>query len=168
MLEHFPHHSPLYNRLITMKLTGVVGRHKKVFSGSTIDMDKVLQTKCMLEFDKSFSCPLLGYDDPRDYYTAQSCAQHLQHLNIPLLMVNAEDDPLFVPTLLAIPRKHSKINPYLLYVENEHGGHLGFAQGNVFARHVLWSDEVCLQYIRAVLDRFKQVSVTRKDQRVQN
>ncbi len=41
-----------------------------------------------------------GYSDFNEYRNKESSGNHVHRVNVPLLVVNAKDDPLFSPELL--------------------------------------------------------------------
>ena len=75
-------------------------RHQDTFKDTSINIEKALSARSLVDFDNHFSCPLLGYKDPGAYYTEQSCSERLHMIRSPVLLLNAADDPLLVPGLV--------------------------------------------------------------------
>lgn len=77
------------------------------------------------EFDTRYTAPLHGFADANDFYSRASCYPYLPNIQIPALIVNAENDPFLpracYPTGLAQHHTH-------LHLEiPARGGHVGFS-----------------------------------------
>ncbi len=57
------------------------------------DLDKVFSSRTIRDFDSHFTSPLFGYSDVREYYADASLAGKLHNIHIPVLALNALDDP---------------------------------------------------------------------------
>ncbi len=74
------------------------------------------------EFDDAFTAPVCGYGTADNYYRQASSLQLLPSINLPTLILAAEDDPLVLAEPLRKARLSSSTWLHLL----RHGGHLGF------------------------------------------
>lgn len=82
----------------------------------------------LLEFDNIYTAPAHGFKDAYDYYEKNSSLQFLPNINIPVYLLNAENDSFLsaecYPKQLASKMKN-------LYLEiPKYGGHVGFHQTN--------------------------------------
>ena len=82
----------------------------------------------LLEFDNVYTAPAHGFKDAFDYYEKNSSLQFLPKIQIPVLVLNAENDSFLssecYPTELASKMKN-------LFLETpKYGGHVGFHQTN--------------------------------------
>jgi abhydrolase domain-containing protein 1/3 len=59
----------------------------------------VLSSKTIKEFDDRFTSRLFGYTDVKDYYNDACLVGKLKLMKIPVLALNAEDDPFQVQTI---------------------------------------------------------------------
>jgi hypothetical protein len=73
-------------------------------------------------FDEAFTAPLHGFADAEDYYARCSARPLLENLQVPALLLNAQDDPLLAPASYPELRDH----PYLFVEMPAHGGHVAF------------------------------------------
>ena len=76
------------------------------------------------EFDDAITAPCFGYRDAQEYYEAASARKVVAQVNVPMLMITAQDDP-FVPYesfLAALVEE----NPAIRFVAPPHGGHCAF------------------------------------------
>lgn len=82
----------------------------------------------LLEFDNLYTAPAHGFKDALDYYEKNSSLQFLPNIQIPVYILNAENDSFLstdcYPTALASKMKnlHLEIPKY--------GGHVGYHQTN--------------------------------------
>jgi predicted alpha/beta-fold hydrolase len=96
----------------------------------------------LLEFDNLYTAPAHGFKDALDYYEKNSSLQFLPNIQIPLYILNAENDSFLssecYPTELASKMKnlHLEIPKY--------GGHVGFHQTN----KLYYSEEKALQFLK--------------------
>ena len=61
-------------------------------------LDFDLQSSTVREFDTEFTAKLFGYDSWQEYYADASSHDKLHHVKVPVLAVNAADDPFFPHT----------------------------------------------------------------------
>ncbi len=101
------------------------------------------QVHSIWAFDDLYTAPLFGFGTAAHYYATQSSANFLEHIQVPSLIVAAQDDPLVPFDMYRRPVFQE--NPALTLVAPEHGGHLGF-----LSRHKprFWIDEIVLSWIR--------------------
>ena len=97
------------------------------------------------EFDDLVTAPLHGFRNTDDYWTRASAKPWLRRIEVPVLMVNARDDP-FLPSG-ALPAPYEVANSVLLE-QPEHGGHVGFVSGR-FPGNLDWLPARVLEFFRA-------------------
>jgi predicted alpha/beta-fold hydrolase len=121
-------------QLLTFKNTAYAERFKKnllgklkskqaLFPSKITDAD-IQKINTLKDFDDVYTSRAHGFTDAMDYYTQCSCRQFLPNINIPSLIINAQNDSFLgeacYPTTEA---KHSKH----VYLEiPKYGGHVGF------------------------------------------
>jgi hypothetical protein len=67
--------------------------------------------------------------DVDEYYESQSSIRAMPDVAIPMLCLNARDDPLIDPSLVNSGINAAKANPNVITVLTSHGGHLGWVHG---------------------------------------
>jgi hypothetical protein len=77
------------------------------------------------EFDNRYTAPIHGFTDAQDFYIRASCNPYLESIRIPVLLVNAENDP-FLPKA-CYPIEIARNHPYLHLEIPKQGGHVGFS-----------------------------------------
>lgn len=95
--------------------------------------------------DEATVCPLHGYRDADDYYTSNDPRPILGKIEVPTLMVNAEDDP--VVSVMTIPIDEARKNPRLYLALTKRGGHIGWGSGGLGAE--CWTDSMAVRFLRA-------------------
>ena len=54
----------------------------------------LLQAQTLREFDDRFTSKMFGFKDWKEYYSNGHAFKKLPYVDIPTLIINAEDDPL--------------------------------------------------------------------------
>ena len=104
------------------------------------------ELKHFSDFDNRFTAPLHGFKDAEDFYTQASANTHLPLVKVPVLLVNAKNDPMLPDSCypVDIARKH----PFVYLEIPEKGGHVGFTlsgnKGN-------WAEKRALQFAEQIL-----------------
>lgn len=91
------------------------------------DMERVLRSKTIKEFDSEFTVKLFGYRDVDHYYTDATLTDKIHNIKVPVLCLSAADDP-FQP-LEALPLNDIESSSHVAMVVTARGGHIGFLEG---------------------------------------
>jgi predicted alpha/beta-fold hydrolase len=78
--------------------------------------------KKIRDFDDYYTRAVWGYASVSDYYAEGSAARWLQKVNVPTLILAAEDDPIVPPSVF----KDTPVSPCVRVHLSQSGGHLGF------------------------------------------
>lgn len=89
---------PGFNKMMCRHLTNglcdTVSRYEILRDGGDQwDMEQVLQSRTIREFDKHFTSKHFGFDSVNAYYDAATLHNKLHMINVPLLCLSAADDP---------------------------------------------------------------------------
>jgi uncharacterized protein len=76
----------------------------------------------IIDFDELFTAPIAGYDSARQYYRACSAEPLLPSINVPTLILSAQDDPLIPRHVLERAQRSEHVSLHIA----EGGGHLGY------------------------------------------
>eukprot|EP00794_Sanderia_malayensis_P012232 gene12232-13493_t len=142
----------LFNRHLTQKLLGLVDQNLHVFEqhlgNLPYELDHVMKSKSIREFDERFTSRTFGYNGHIEYYNAASLdAAPLENINVPTLFLNSTDDP-FAPGN-SIPTEIIKKNPLLAVIITHYGGHIGFTEG-FFIKSRSIVENTFMQFAKAV------------------
>lgn len=103
--------------------------------------------------DTNFTRPFLGFKTVEDLYRWACCIYVMDQIkDFPLLLVNAGDDPLIPSSAVEnVLNAHSRLNNRAIGLITQHGGHLGFYEGNFCARRrISWMDKVSVLHARSI------------------
>ncbi len=121
-----------FNRLVytrmflnTMKPKALLKlkQHPKLF-----DVQRMLASRDLFEFDNAFTAPLHGFKDTTDYWARASAKPVLASIGISALCLNALNDP-FVPAS-SLPTT-AQVSKHVSLWHSKGGGHVGFASGSI-------------------------------------
>lgn len=107
-----------------------------------IDKDELMSVKTFKEFDQAFTLKIhTEYVDAADFYASITSDQYLPNVDVPLLIVNALNDPMLGEKCYPIDLAEKSENIFLEMPKK--GGHVGF---------IIPSDE--FSYMEYAVDRF--------------
>ena len=94
------------------------------------------------DFDDYFTAPIHGFADAADYYAKCSSLPFLHHVQLPTLVINAQDDPFLSET--CFPVAMAKASEALHLLMPRYGGHVGFSlPGETF----YWEEQQILNFV---------------------
>lgn len=135
-----------FNRYLAQRLVEKFKTHRHMF-GTEVNMDQVLKSTTIREFDTHFTSKMFGYESCDHYYHEASLHYKLHAIRVPVLTLNAADDP-FMP-LSGIPVEEALINDNIAMVITSYGGHIGFMEG-VMPRHKNYMYRWVAQFVDCV------------------
>lgn len=98
--------------------------------------------KTVYGFDDAITAKHFGFGDAEGYYGTQSSKLFLAGIEIPTLMIQAEDDPLIPFSVYAHPSISA--NRHIQLAATPHGGHVGFISRRLPR---FWVDEVISHWL---------------------
>ncbi len=110
-------------------------------------LDKI---RTIRQFDDRFTAPHGGFGTAARYYEVASSLQHINKINVPTLIISAEDDPL-VP-IDSFTHIQSSC-PVIELLITKQGGHGGFLQNQTESEHCFdkfWAENRVVDYLREV------------------
>lgn len=138
----------MLNRHLAHCLVQSIREVRHQFESRPLDLDDVLTSSTVREFDTRFTSKMFGFGSVDEYYSAAQLASKLGMVKVPTLALNAEDDP-FQPGD-GIPRLAAQDSSHVAILTTRHGGHIGFMVGCRPSKTVTYSDRVFSQYAQAV------------------
>ncbi len=100
--------------------------------------------KTLEAFDDYFTSKIHGFDGALDYWTKSSALQYLNRINLPCLLINAQDDSFLSEGCFPLDIVQQNENFHLL--APKYGGHCGFA-GATNEKGVLWSEQMTFKFV---------------------
>ena len=92
-----------------------------------VDEEAIKKCKNFYDFDSLYTAPVHGFKSAMDYWTKASAKPWLKYVEVPLLLLNAKNDP-FMPEW-ALPTLND-VSDFVWLDQPEEGGHVGFPTGN--------------------------------------
>lgn len=108
------------------------------------DLQPLRRVRTIRQFDDAYTAPLGGFGDAKNYYFQASAMRLIDRVNIPTLIISAEDDP-FVPGE-QFRRPEVANNPNIRVMLTRHGGHCGFVSADGY-----WAEETVVRFIAAFM-----------------
>lgn len=110
--------------------------------------DEVKSIFTLREFDEVVTAPLYQFRSADHYYRESSCGFVLKHIEQPVLILHAIDDP-FVPPASVPTHQDVATNTQLEVTEG--GGHVGFIKGGLPWRPEYWFNYRVPEFLRDYL-----------------
>jgi len=139
----------IYSLALTHELKNYVKEHRSVFDKvKGLDVDEVLRSTTIKEFDERATVPLWGYSSLQEYYQDASSARYLSDVQVPLMAINALDDP--VVSKDCIPVQEFKQKQNLILVTTRQGGHIGWSEGFNPTSGASWAEKLAIVFLDSV------------------
>ena len=132
----------LYRERFLLRLKRKAREKERRFPG-LLDLDAVLAARTLRRFDELVTAPLHGFDSAQHYYESSSAGPRLAQIARPVLIINADDDPI-VPGA-TIPSTLRTL-PFLTPVLTAHGGHVAFVEGTPL-RPRFWFEPLVTRFL---------------------
>jgi len=140
----------LLSRALAANMIRVFGRHLACLSELPgLEPDKISRARSVREFDSLFVCPMFGFPTVGQYYRRASSIDKILDVKVPLLCLNADDDP--VAPGWALPRAEVAVSSHVTLVVTKHGGHVGWCT-NYKTDSSSWGDGAAVEFLDAVAD----------------
>lgn len=119
---------------------------------STSLLDDLFKRKkiSLVQFDHLITTVKWGFKDAWQYYEHVSSKRFVDKLRIPVLGINALDDPIMGS--VGLPYKEAKANPWFLLAITKRGGHMGWFEQRRDGTLGRWYVKPTVEYFRALLD----------------
>lgn len=95
-----------------------------------IDLAAIERANTIWGFDHELVIPRLGFASVEEYFTASSPFQILHKIDKPTLILYAEDDPMFAPSIIPKLKTVCRHNESLVLSLTKSGGHVGYVSSS--------------------------------------
>jgi len=116
---------------------------KSSFFPDEFPVEKFASIRSLRDFDNTFTGPLHGFHDAEEYYQINSALQFLPGIEVPSLVLNAQNDPFLSPS--CYPRQLAQQLDQVHFEFPIHGGHVGFMQSD--SRQAFYSETRAVEFI---------------------
>ena len=138
----------LYNRMLLTFLQKVVVKTRKNLEDLKLDVDFLLNTNQLKEFDDFYTAKLFGFSCADEYYRNVSSVNEMRNINVPLLCVSAKDDQICFEE--SIPYDDIKLNKNIALLHTSHGTHSGFIENNGIFCVRQWTPKPVVSFLKAI------------------
>jgi len=120
-------------------------RTKARLRPGTFDLSRLGAVRTVRGFDEAFTAPHFGFRNASDYYRRASAMRVIDRIEIPALIITAEDDP-FVPV---DPFRDERVtrNPHIDLRISAHGGHCGFVGERSGEDDGYWAENQIVEFV---------------------
>ena len=142
----------IYDWNLAKALKKIYAKHHPLFLRAVekgmkaYDPDRALTAKTIRDFDDAITRISFGWPSVDEYYAKSSSSLSIPDVKIPLLVIQAEDDP--IAPAHAIPFESLDGNPNCILVMTPTGGHLGWCTSPGIL-DAPWTDMALLEYFKA-------------------
>ena len=146
----------VYDPFFVPKRRAVVKRHSELFQAvKGFSEAEVDAARGAIEFDKAVSLKTSEFATIEEFYEARSSGNVLHKIAVPVLFINAADDPFM--EISAYPEQSIRENEHLFGVLTARGGHLGFMQstGWLGLSNRTWDEVLAAEWLRLQVNRLK-------------
>jgi uncharacterized protein len=133
----------LYTKRFNKSLIKKVLEKSQRFPEFQIDTSNIAKIKTLKDFDDAYTSQLHGFIDAEDYYERNSSLYFLDKINIPTLIINAQNDPFLSKECFPFEKIRHLEKVY--FQAPKMGGHCGFYPDDY--RGVLWSEKRALEWV---------------------
>lgn len=121
-------------------------RYKAKLFPQVYDLSNLDRVTSLAQFDDQFTARMFGFAGIDDYYRQASSRALLNKINVPTLIIHAEDDPFIPFTPLRDPAIAA--NPYLRLVATKRGGHVAFVGRKVSYEDRFWAENRLVEFFK--------------------
>jgi predicted alpha/beta-fold hydrolase len=99
-------------------------RRKNAHYPGAFDLSRLDAIRTVRQFDAAYTAPFFGFASAEDYYHRAAALRVVDRIQVPALVITAEDDPFVPHQSFRDPALVG--NPNVTLVVTKHGGHCGF------------------------------------------
>lgn len=140
----------IYHRDFVYRLKQRMRTKHKLFP-EHYDISELGSVRTLREFDNQFTAKFHGFAGVDDYYTRASSLGVINRIQVPTLIIHAQDDPFIPYHPLLDPAVTD--NPYILLIAPERGGHVAFLSASAGEDpDVFWAENRVVEFCRLAND----------------
>lgn len=135
---------PVYSKIMTKKLVNKFIQPYAATWGTSDTLSKVMRAKNLFEFEQAYF-EMAGYTDYQSYSQATNPIYVFENVKIPLMILNAEDDPVCHIRNFEPYKSVIESMPNIVVVTTKKGSHCGYYAG---VRHThSWAHKLMAEFL---------------------
>jgi len=144
------HRYRIYSQGLMGELHQYIKNNEQIFKQiPNIDMEELKRCKTIRDFDTAAMIKMWPHRNTEEYYAAASCHLVIDKVKVPLLCINARDDPICPSE--AIPAETYLKNSNLIFCVTNCGGHIAWLEGFPIFWKTSWCDRLLSSYFTNIL-----------------
>jgi len=125
-------------------------RRKAAHFPGVFDLSRLGSIRTVRQFDAAYTAPYFGFASAEDYYHRAAALRVIDRIQVPALVITAEDDP-FVPAD-SFRDPAIAANPNVTLTVTKHGGHCGFlADANGTGEDGYWAERRIVDFATSIV-----------------
>eukprot|EP01024_Parvocaulis_polyphysoides_P017602 TRINITY_DN17777_c1_g1_i1.p1 TRINITY_DN17777_c1_g1~~TRINITY_DN17777_c1_g1_i1.p1 ORF type:complete len:455 (-),score=35.28 TRINITY_DN17777_c1_g1_i1:262-1626(-) len=141
----------VYDWRLGTGLAKIFGEHQELFRNrEDLDIQLALNSKTVRDFDEAITRRVFGWPTVDHYYAGSCSCNALPNVRIPLLCVQAQDDPIAIKQ--SIPYDEVNANDNCILYVTPYGGHLGWIAGQNAPFGAPWPDQLVINYLQFIFN----------------
>ena len=110
------------------------------------DLSGIDEINNLYDFDSRYTVHLYGFTTTEDFYEYASAGNYINGISVPVLIVNALNDPMFPPD--CYPFDEAKDHKFFYLETPEQGGHLGYWHPS---KKYSWAESRAYQFVNQII-----------------
>lgn len=146
-----------YQYFLVRSAKMLINRHRNILLSEEmvkrhdLNLNAIFSCKSLFTFDELYTKRIFGFPSVSEYYTKSSAVHYLQNIKVPIIFINARDDPILSDALLSSYRAFAKSQKKVIAIELPYGGHLAFFENNFFIpESITWLERALIQLAEAL------------------
>ena len=140
--------SPLVSMLERKNTRKIINSMKNCKNIKNYDFERLLSCDDVKEFDEIFSAKFHGLQTADEYYRFISACERMKLVDVPVLCINSNDDP--ITPKQAIAYDEVKTNSNIFLIVTDRGSHMSFISNEKFTQFKQWHLKLMFQFFNAV------------------
>lgn len=138
----------IYQWNFVRNLRNRMRRKAQTFPGR-FDLSQLARIRTVREFDDVYTAPYFGFGTAKNYYHQAAAMRVMANIQVPALVISAEDDPFVPVEVLRSPAVTG--NPHITLMLTPHGGHCGFLAESDATQDGYWAEQAIMRFAGAAV-----------------
>eukprot|EP01026_Neomeris_dumetosa_P083785 TRINITY_DN9762_c0_g1_i10.p2 TRINITY_DN9762_c0_g1~~TRINITY_DN9762_c0_g1_i10.p2 ORF type:complete len:241 (+),score=23.99 TRINITY_DN9762_c0_g1_i10:47-724(+) len=141
----------IYDKRLADGLSKIFRQHIEILRNNySLDIEVAKNSPSIRDFDEAITRRVFGWKSVDHYYAGSSSCDRIKKVRIPLLCIQAADDPIAIEE--AIPFQEIEANENCTLFVTPFGGHLGWIAGKNAPFGAPWPDDLVVNFLKYVFD----------------
>ncbi|GBG31064.1 Monoacylglycerol lipase ABHD2 [Hondaea fermentalgiana] len=126
-----------YSYILAKMHIDILRRNKEVLDNlDNVDIGEIATCSNLSDLDRKLANPVYGHHSVVAYHDSFNLVEQAHNINIPVLCLHSEDDPLFSDDTHRIQRAAARCSDRIVFFSVPRGGHLSFCERGTRSTYV--------------------------------